>query len=75
MGDLRTVSSGLSLQVGGLLLLWTVDPLSSCWLACMIVSVSFHSTSTHSLNIKTNIGASNSDSLSAVSTDKAREPK
>ncbi|KAK1847066.1 hypothetical protein CCHR01_10289 [Colletotrichum chrysophilum] len=44
-------------------------------LACLIASVSFHSTSTRSLNVKTSLGASNSDSLSAVSTDKAREPK
>lgn len=31
MGALRTVSSGLSLQVGGLLLLWTVDREVHCF--------------------------------------------
>ncbi|KAH9235176.1 hypothetical protein K456DRAFT_1946389 [Colletotrichum gloeosporioides 23] len=40
-----------------------------------VSAVSFHSTSTRSLNVKTSIGAHDSDSLSAVSTDKAREPK
>ncbi|KAF0318951.1 hypothetical protein GQ607_013760, partial [Colletotrichum asianum] len=49
--------------------------LSSRLLACLIASVFFHLTSTRSLDVKTSIGASNSDSLSAVSTDKAREPK